>query len=634
MSTRPRPCWPGIPSVMSRARRIMPAHVASVASPARIASRTGWSIPARSSSIAIVVLSPPGSTMPSNPSRSSVVRTSLVRAPAASSALTCSAKAPCIARTPISGAAAWLGRAELPASGSEQLVLGDGRYLQAVHGLTQLGGDLGQDLGLVEVGGRRNDRLGTLQGVLRLEDAGPDKDTIHPQLHHQRGVGGRRDAAGGEVDNRKAAQLLTFDQHLDRRADLLCLVHQLGVVHALQLADAGVDGARVADGLHDIPCARLALRPDHGRAFRDAAGRLAEVAAAADKRDLERVLVDVIFLVGRGENFGLVDVVDAESLQDLRLDEVADPALGHDRDRDHGHDRLDQLGVRHAGYAAFLADVSRDALQRHDRAGARLLGDACVLGRDDVHDHAAFEHLGQAGLDLEAPLYPFVSIARTVAFGHDRNCTRPLRRLRPHLPMEREEFFKAYSLSSTSVRFEAYSVSESRPSRCSRVSMSISSSTSSSGAIVRRARYASEAVPASSPRASNSRTKKSALTAEKGIPSFRTGLSLCSACRCSTTPYRWRSRVPSRWPRSTSPSRKRIATLRVGVSASSLSRCSSTHFTAVSGIHAVSLFSRPPASSTSTRKSGSSKSRSRATPSTVSSSKKRTTIRAISHLLY
>ena len=38
--------------------------------------------------------------------------------------------------------------------------------------------------------------------------------------------------------------------------------------------------------------------------------------------------------------------------------------------------------------------------------------------------------------------------------------------------------------------------------------------------------------------------------------------------------------------------------------------------------------------STSTRKSGSSKSRSRATPSTVSSSKNRTTIRAISYLLY
>src|ERR1700681_1394313 len=78
-----------------------------------------------------------------------------------------------------------------------------------------------------------------------------------------------------------------------------------------------------------------------------------------------------------------------------------------------------------------------------------------------------------------------------------------------------------------------------------------------------------------------------------------------------------------------------MATLRVGVSeASSWSRGSSTHLTAVRGIQAVSLFSRPPASSTSTRKSGSSKSRSRATPSRVSSSKKRTTTLAMSYLLY
>src|SRR5690348_7541277 len=74
-----------------------------------------------------------------------------------------------------------------------------------------------------------------------------------------------------------------------------------------------------------------------------------------------------------------------------------------------------------------------------------------------------------------------------------------------------------------------------------------------------------------------------------------------------------------------------MATLRVGVSAARfLSSSSSTHLTADSGIQAVSLFSRPALLSTSTRKSGSSKSRSRATPSRVSSSKNRTVTFAIS----
>ena len=42
-------------------------------------------------------------------------------------------------------------------------------------------------------------------------------------------------------------------------------------------------------------------------------------------------LVDVVGVVGRGEHFRFVDVVDAKRLQHLGLDEMADPGLGHDR---------------------------------------------------------------------------------------------------------------------------------------------------------------------------------------------------------------------------------------------------------------------------------------------------------------
>ena len=53
-------------------------------------------------------------------------------------------------------------------------------------------------------------------------------------------------------------------------------------------------------------------------------------------------------------------------------------------------------GSRHAGDAAGRADVGRDALERHDGDGAGILGDLGLLGRDDVHDDAALEHLGEA----------------------------------------------------------------------------------------------------------------------------------------------------------------------------------------------------------------------------------------------
>src|SRR4030081_1332121 len=122
-------------------------------------------------SIVMVVLSPPGRTMPSSPSRSSRVRTNRVRAPDFSRARTCSAKAPCIARTPMrgfllrdlptcvrftprtlrlrrefEGAPVCARRAaELPAPSSEQLFLGDGGDLKAVHRLPESGGDFGQE---------------------------------------------------------------------------------------------------------------------------------------------------------------------------------------------------------------------------------------------------------------------------------------------------------------------------------------------------------------------------------------------------------------------------------------------------------------------------------------------------------
>jgi hypothetical protein len=83
---------------------------------------------------------------------------------------------------------------------------------------------------------------------------------------------------------------------------------------------------------------------------------------------------------------------------------VADADLGHDRDRHGLLDAPDQRGVGHAGHAAVAADVSGDALERHDGGGAGVLGDLGLLGVDHVHDHAALEHLGQPGLDAESGL--------------------------------------------------------------------------------------------------------------------------------------------------------------------------------------------------------------------------------------
>ena len=169
----------------------------------------------------------------------------------------------------------------------------------------------------------------------------------------------------------------------------------------LDLAD---DLAHVLYGVDDVAGAGLALGADHGCALGDAAEGLAEVARAADEGRGEGVLVDVVGLVGGGEDFGLVDEVDAEVLEDLRFGEVADAGLGHDRDGDGGHDLADEFGVGHAGDAAFGADHGGNALQRHDGDGPGLLGDARLLDVHHVHDDAALEHLGEAELEAESGL--------------------------------------------------------------------------------------------------------------------------------------------------------------------------------------------------------------------------------------
>jgi hypothetical protein len=103
-------------------------------------------------------------------------------------------------------------------------------------------------------------------------------------------------------------------------------------------------------------------------------------------------------VVGGGENLRLVDVVDTEALQDLRLDEVADPCLCHHRDRDRLDDGVDHVWVAHPGDTALRADVRRHPLERHHRDSACVLGDLGLLRGDHVHDHTALEHLGHAAL--------------------------------------------------------------------------------------------------------------------------------------------------------------------------------------------------------------------------------------------
>src|SRR5579863_703103 len=150
------------------------------------------------------------------------------------------------------------------------------------------------------------------------------------------------------------------------------------------------DLPHVFHSVHDIASAGFALGTNHGCALGDATQGFSQVAGAADEWDREGVFVDVVSFVGGSQYFGLVDVVDAQFLQNLGLGKVSDAALGHHRDGNGGHNFANLFGRGHARYSAFSADLRRNALKSHDRDRAGLLRDHSLLRVGDVHDDAAF----------------------------------------------------------------------------------------------------------------------------------------------------------------------------------------------------------------------------------------------------
>mmetsp|Transcript_4978 Transcript_4978/g.8849 ORF Transcript_4978/g.8849 Transcript_4978/m.8849 type:complete len:207 (-) Transcript_4978:40-660(-) len=160
----------------------------------------------------------------------------------------------------------------------------------------------------------------------------------------------------------------------------------------------------MTNSLNDITSTSFTLCSDHRSSFCDTSQGLAQVSAAADEWNLELVLVDVVNLVSWGENLALINVVNTNGLQNLGLDKVTDSSLGHHRNGNSLADLLDHLRVTHAGHSAVLANIRRDALKSHDGNSAGLLGNASLLGVDDVHDDATLKHLRKADLDCSCTL--------------------------------------------------------------------------------------------------------------------------------------------------------------------------------------------------------------------------------------
>jgi hypothetical protein len=76
----------------------------------------------------------------------------------------------------------------------------------------------------------------------------------------------------------------------------------------------------MSNSLDDIPGTCLTLCTDHGSSLADTTESLAQILAAADKWNAEAVLLDVVSMVGWGEDLGFVNVINANGFEDLNSD--------------------------------------------------------------------------------------------------------------------------------------------------------------------------------------------------------------------------------------------------------------------------------------------------------------------------
>ena len=123
----------------------------------------------------------------------------------------------------------WSTLRRLPAAGLEQTASSPSLLdLETGHRVAEAARDLRQHVGSRSAWSPRRSRAPSWRGSSDLKMPEPDEHAVDAELHHQRGVGRRGDAAGGEVHDRAACPCsATIAHQLDRRAELLRLRHVL-----------------------------------------------------------------------------------------------------------------------------------------------------------------------------------------------------------------------------------------------------------------------------------------------------------------------------------------------------------------------------------------------------------------------
>ena len=145
----------------------------------------------------------------------------------------------------------------------------------------------------------------------------------------------------------------------------------------------------MADSLDNITGARFAFCPYHGSSFVDSSQCFSEVTGSAHKWNFKVTLIDMIYIISRGKNFGFINVIYLDCLKNLCFCKVADPALCHDW---YGHRFLnstDHSRIAHSRHSSGGTYISGYPFQSHNSTSTRSFRNFSLFRSRNIHDHAA-----------------------------------------------------------------------------------------------------------------------------------------------------------------------------------------------------------------------------------------------------
>mmetsp|Transcript_23980 Transcript_23980/g.51763 ORF Transcript_23980/g.51763 Transcript_23980/m.51763 type:complete len:312 (+) Transcript_23980:175-1110(+) len=269
------------------------------------------------------------------------------------------------------------------------------------HGWSQTSTRLHEDLGVLVVSGCLDNGPGTCLGVVRFENSTSNEYSIHTKLHHEGGISRGGNTSSSKVHHGQTTIISDPLNKIIRSLKHFGSYKEFILRHASQTLNLRLNSSGMTHGLNNVSSTSLTLGTKEGGTLGNTTKCLTKVTASTHEGNIEHGLINVVHLIGHGQNLRLINVVNFACLEDLGLDKMSDTGLGHDGDGDGVLDFENHGWVGHAGYSAIAADVCGDALEGHDCYGSGGFCDFGLFYVHDIHNHSSLEHLRQTLLDLK-----------------------------------------------------------------------------------------------------------------------------------------------------------------------------------------------------------------------------------------